>query len=183
MLDAYWQVLPGVRRELFAPADRPGYSRTQVEAAQVKATIFGHCEVGAFNARVTELFGQWEAGATALLTGMQKGQRPGADRSALREPAGNVQAGRSHGLADRSVGVCQHLMDYWDETLHDDAWMISSDRWRAVQDGKPNEDLIPGIGRGALRAPEEDGVRLVAGWGPAKRRSPAVDLRLRSALY
>jgi type I restriction enzyme M protein len=74
-----------VRRELFAPADRPGYSRTQVEAAQVKATIFGHCEVSAFNARVTELFGQWEAGATPLLTGMQKGQRPGALIEVLSE--------------------------------------------------------------------------------------------------
>lgn len=78
-------MLPGVRKELFAPADRPGYSRTQVEAAQVKATIFGHPEFSAFNTRVTELFGQWEVDATPLLTGMQKGQRPGALIEALTE--------------------------------------------------------------------------------------------------
>ena len=49
-LDAYWQVFPGVRRELFADADRPGYSRLKVEASQIKAAIFGHPEFTAFNA-------------------------------------------------------------------------------------------------------------------------------------
>jgi len=143
-LDAYWQVLPGVRKELFAPAERPGYSRTQVEAAQVKATIFGHPEFSAFNARVTELFGQWEADATPLLTGMQKGQRPGALIEALSESL--LETFRRDGAIASLIdpyGVYQHLMDYWDETLHDDAWMISNDGWQAVQDGKPNKDLIP----------------------------------------
>jgi len=36
---------------ILRPGDRPGYSRTQLEAAQVKATIFGHPEFSAFNAR------------------------------------------------------------------------------------------------------------------------------------
>ena len=34
-------------------------------------------------------------------------------------------------------------MDYWAETMKDDAWMIASDGWQAVQAGKPNTDLIP----------------------------------------
>ena len=34
-------------------------------------------------------------------------------------------------------------MDYWAETMQDDAWMIASDGWKAMQDGKPNIDLIP----------------------------------------
>ena len=34
-------------------------------------------------------------------------------------------------------------MDYWAETMQDDAWMIVSDGWKAIQDGKPNTDLIP----------------------------------------
>ena len=39
--------------------------------------------------------------------------------------------------------VYQHLMDYWAETMQDDAWMIATDGWKAVQEGKPNTDLIP----------------------------------------
>lgn len=34
-------------------------------------------------------------------------------------------------------------MDYWAETLQDDVWMLASDGWQALQDGKPNTDLIP----------------------------------------
>jgi type I restriction enzyme M protein len=144
-LAAYWQVLPGVRKELFAAADRPGYSRTQVEPGQVKAAIFGHAEFRAFNARVTDLFGQWKAVATPLLTGMQKGQRPAALIEALSESL--LETFRKDAAVASLIdpyGVYQHLMDYWVETLHDDAWMISSDGWQAVQeDRKPNKDLIP----------------------------------------
>jgi type I restriction enzyme M protein len=144
-LAAYWQVLPGVRKELFTAAGRPSYSRTRVEPAQVKAAIFGHAEFSAFNARVTELFDHWRARATPLLTGMKKGQRPGALIEALSESL--LETFRSDAAVASLIdpyGVYQHLMDYWDETLHDDAWMISSDGWQAVQDDrKPNKDLIP----------------------------------------
>ena len=34
-------------------------------------------------------------------------------------------------------------MDYWAETMQDDAWMIVADGWQAMQNGKPNTDLIP----------------------------------------
>ena len=34
-------------------------------------------------------------------------------------------------------------MDYWDETMNDDAWAIALDGWQAMADGKPNFDLIP----------------------------------------
>ena len=60
-LDAYWQVFPGVRGELFADADRPGYSQLKVETGQIKAAIFGHPEFTAFNQQVTDLFARWKA--------------------------------------------------------------------------------------------------------------------------
>ena len=143
-LAAYWQLLPGVRKELFAAAERPGYSRTKVEPAQVKAAIFGHPEFTAFNARVTTLFDQWKASATPLLTGMQKGHRPGVLMEALSESLlDTFRKDTAVASLIDPYGVYQHLMDYWDETLHDDAWMISGDGWQAVQEGKPNKDLIP----------------------------------------
>src|ERR1035437_293584 len=52
-LDRYWQVFPGLRAELFAPAERPGYCRLRVEAAEIKAAIFGHSEFTAFRETVT----------------------------------------------------------------------------------------------------------------------------------
>ncbi|MCF8168451.1 MAG: N-6 DNA methylase, partial [Rhodoferax sp.] len=143
-LAAYWQLFPTVRRELFADADRPGYSLPKVEAGQVKSAIFAHPEFTAFNQTVTALFGTWSAANTPLLTGIQQGDRPKALIETLAESL--LASFRSHAAIASLIdpyGVYQHLMDYWTETLQDDAWMIASGGWKALQDGKPNTDLIP----------------------------------------
>jgi len=151
-LAAYWQVFPTVRRELFGPlpnaAERLGYSQTKVEASQVKATIFGHAEFTAFNQTVTTLFGTWKAANTPLLTGIKQGDRPKALIETLAESLlESFRSGEAIASLIDPYGVYQHLMDYWAETMQDDAWMIASDGWKAIQEGKPNvgqlADLIP----------------------------------------
>ena len=42
-------------------------------------------------------------------------------------------------------GVYQHLMDYWAETMQDDAWMIATEGWKATVNGKNNTDLLPPV--------------------------------------
>jgi type I restriction enzyme M protein len=143
-LGVYWQVFPKVREDLFADADRPGYSQPKVEAAQVKAAIFGHPEFTAFNTQVTALFGRWQTASTPLLTGIQQGQRPNALIEILSESLlETFRANKPIASLIDPYGVYQHLMDYWAETMQDDVWMIASDGWQALQDGKPNKDLIP----------------------------------------
>ncbi len=143
-LAAYWQVFPTVRRELFADHARPGYSQPKVEASQVKAAIFGHAEFTAFNQTVTTLFGGWKAANTPLLTGIKQGDRPKALIEALAESLlETFRNGKAIASLIDPYGVYQHLMDYWAETMQDDAWMIASDGWKALQEGKPNSDLIP----------------------------------------
>jgi type I restriction enzyme M protein len=143
-LAAYWRVFPTICADLFAPANRPGYSQPKVEASQVKAAIFGHPEFTAFNAQVTQLFGTWKATSTPLLMGIQQGDRPKALIETLAESL--LDTFRTHAAIATLIdpyGVYQHLMDYWAETMQDDAWMIASDGWQAVQAGKSNTDLIP----------------------------------------
>jgi type I restriction enzyme M protein len=143
-LASYWQVFPNVRRELFADADRPGYSQPKVEAGQVKAAIYGHPEFTAFNQQVTQLFGAWKVANTPLLNGIKQGDRPKVLVEALAESL--LETFRSSDTIASLIdpyGIYQHLMDYWAETMQDDAWMIASDGWKAMQDGKPNADLIP----------------------------------------
>ncbi len=147
-LAAYWQVFPNVRRELFGPlanaAERPGYSQPKVEASQVKAAIFGHAEFTAFNQTVTTLFGAWKAVNTPLLTGIKQGDRPKALIETLAESL--LETFRSHEAIASLIdpyGVYQHLMDYWAETMQDDAYQIIHEGWQAVLEGKPNTDLIP----------------------------------------
>jgi type I restriction enzyme M protein len=143
-LAAYWQILPNVRQALFAASTRPGYSMPRVEPAQVKAAIFGHSEFTAFNTQVTTLFDTWKAANTALLTGLKQGDRPKALIDVLSESLlETFKANAPIATLIDPYGVYQHLMDYWAETMQDDAWMIASDGWQAVQNAKPNTDLIP----------------------------------------
>ena len=91
-LDRYWQVFPSVRATLFEPADRPGYSRLKVAAGDIKAAIFGHAEFTAFNQSVTALFEKWQTANTPDSQRHRHGrQAQGADRNAVREPAGDLQ--------------------------------------------------------------------------------------------
>jgi len=175
-LAAYWDVMPSLRAELFSPlpADkateidtdtRRGNSRIApprmapprmsptsriapngtIDPAQIKAAIFEHPEFAAFKHRVAALFEDWKTAHAPLLRGLQPGDRPKALIDTLSE--GLLDVFRPAPLLD-PYDIYQRLMDYWDETLYDDAWMIALDGWRAMTNGstgsaKPNIDLIP----------------------------------------
>jgi type I restriction enzyme M protein len=143
-LHRYWQVLPAVRQALVAPvADAKrssAYCQLTVMPSQINATIFGHSEFTTFNQTITQRFATWKTTHTPLLTGIQLGDRPKALIEKLSESL--LQAFDAAPLID-AYDVYQHLMDYWAETMQDDVWMIATDGWQAVQDGKPNVDLIP----------------------------------------
>ena len=158
-LERYWQVFPGVRATLFKKADRPGYSQLKMDNGQrttkvappaalsivnsplsIKETIFGHAEFTAFNQSVTALFAKWKKANTPRLKGIAMGGKPKALIETLSENL--LETFRKARLLD-SYDVYQHLMDYWAETMQDDVYMIVSDGWKAVLDGKPNTDLIP----------------------------------------
>jgi type I restriction enzyme M protein len=139
-LAAYWQVLPGVRAQLFVSAGRPGYSRLLVEPAQVKATIFGHPEFTAFRQQVQTRFETWRTAQRPGLVALKPGDSP----KHLIETLSEALLAAFHGaLLLDPYDVYQRLMDYWDETMNDDAWAIALDGWQAMADGKPNFDLIP----------------------------------------
>jgi type I restriction enzyme M protein len=139
-LDRYWQVFPGVRAALFAPAERPGYAGLQAPIGEVKAVIFGHAEFTAFNASVTALFGQWAQANTPRLKGITCGDKPKVLIDALAEPL--LATFRQTALLD-AYDVYQHLMDYWAETMQDDVYQVVQEGWKAVLDGKSNTDLLP----------------------------------------
>ena len=152
-LDAYWQVLPSVRADLFKSAGRRGYARLKLPIAEVKAAILGHPEFAAFQKKATKAFAGWRKEATARLTGFGKNGHPKELIETLAEDL--LAAFRKAPLLD-AYDVYQHLMDYWAETMQDDAYLIAADGWVAVparivetdKKGKPKDkgwvcDLIP----------------------------------------
>jgi type I restriction enzyme M protein len=124
----YWCVLPGVRAALFESAGRPGYARLKLPLSEVRPAILGHAEFTAFNQTVNQRFAGWRAAATQQLTAFGKDSHPKALIERIAEDL--VIAFRAAPLLD-AYDVYQHLMDYWAETMQDDAYLIAADGWVA----------------------------------------------------
>ncbi|MEW6296023.1 MAG: class I SAM-dependent DNA methyltransferase [Candidatus Diapherotrites archaeon] len=139
-LDRFWQVFPSLRTTLFAPGDRPGYSQLQVAGSDIKATIFGHAEFTAFNQAVTALFEEWKAANLPILKGIAIGGKPKALIETLSESL--LETFKTAPLLE-AYDVYQHLLDYWDQTMQDDVYLLVQEGWTAVVEGKPSTDLIP----------------------------------------
>jgi type I restriction enzyme M protein len=79
-LDAYWQVFPTLKQQLFEAGPRPGYSQLKVDIAEIKPTIFTHPEFVTYTQAVTELFeewkGKWIGGSRAGQMDERAGQSP-----------------------------------------------------------------------------------------------------------
>ena len=138
-LDAYWRVFPTLRETLFAPNGRAGYSETTVEVSQISAAIVGHGEFAAFRQRTDDLFDGWCKKHKPLLNDIKLDSAPRTVIDSLSED-----------LLDRFADlplmepydVYQRLMDYWENVMQDDVYLISADGWvnaarpRAVIDDK-----------------------------------------------
>lgn len=136
----YWKVFPTVQRQLFQNGGRPGYSQMKVEPAQIKPTIFGHPEFTAYTVTVKALFSKWQTANTPRLKGIEKGAHPKQIIEDISEAI--LQAFAEVSLID-PYDVYQHLMSYWTDTMQDDVYMVATDGWGTLPDGKPNTDLIP----------------------------------------
>ena len=136
-LDAFaadWQVLPGVRATLFESAGRPGYARLKLPITEVKSAVLGHPEFVAFNQQANTLFAKWRQAITPRLTGFKQGDHPKALINTVSEVL--LAAFQAAPLID-AYDVYQHLMDYWAETMQDDAYLIAADGW--VKGAPPRE--------------------------------------------
>jgi type I restriction enzyme M protein len=127
-LAAYWQVMPGVRRGFFESAGRAGYVMLKLPLPELKPAILGHPEFEAFNHAATQRFDAWCAAATARLQAFGAGDHPKALIATLAEEL--LAAFEPVPLID-AYDVYQHLMDYWAQTMQDDAYLIAADGWVA----------------------------------------------------
>ncbi|MCG9059742.1 N-6 DNA methylase [Laribacter hongkongensis] len=130
-IDAFaadWQQMPGLRAALFESAGRPGYARLKVPMGEIKAAILGHGEFIAFTDKVNTLFGKWREAITPRLTGFGQDDHPKALIGTVSETL--LAAFQAAPLLD-PYDVYQHLMDYWAETMQDDAYLIAADGWVA----------------------------------------------------
>ena len=130
-LSAYWQVFPTLKQSLFSPA-RDGYENPLVKASEVKNTILAHSEFKIFAANSIELFSQWKN--QAKLTELKVGDHPKDIIHNISEML--LSQYQDAKLLDK-YDIYQLLMDYWQETLQDDTYVITQDDWIAGQTIRP----------------------------------------------
>jgi type I restriction enzyme M protein len=152
LLQDYWDIYPNLRKELFTQI-RPGYSKLNVEKPSIKPTIYEHPDFTSYNEKLDELFEQFAKQNHSEMNGVGKETKPKTFIHTISENL--LQRYTDQPLINR-YDVYQHLMDYWNETMKDDVYLLNEDGWVAktkrvlVKDKKGKEkdkgwtcDLIP----------------------------------------
>lgn len=126
-LERYWNVCPQLRQTLFKEI-RPGYLELAVDKATIKSAIYEHPEFAAFTAGMNEHFDAWRATTSTMLRQLQPGCHP---KEIIDELSEDLLAHYSDKPLINRYDVYQHLMDYWEETMQDDCYLISDEGWKA----------------------------------------------------
>jgi len=126
-LQNYWEVYPNLRRELFQPL-REGYSNLLIAKSKIKTTIFDHPDFTQYNDQLNELFETFVQHNHPILNAINASTKP-------KEFIATLSEDLLHRYADKplitSYDVYQRLMDYWNEILKDDVYMLIEDGWIA----------------------------------------------------
>ncbi|MEL4890001.1 type I restriction-modification system subunit M [Xanthomonas protegens] len=127
-LAKYWEKMPALRNALFEDAGRPGYLQVKLRHSEVKPAILGHAEFKAFQAKVAGLHADWEQAIRPKLVGFGQGSHP---KQFIHEVSESLLAAYAKAPLLDAYAIYQHLMDYWAQTLQDDAYLLSADGWKA----------------------------------------------------
>lgn len=127
-LQAFWDVYPNLKNTLFDSSKRDGYKKLNVTKEQIKDTIFTHSEFIAFSKEMDNLFNEWKTKSTQILKGLSAGNKPKEVIYNLSESL--LKQYHNKALID-TYDMYQHLMNYWQETMQDDCYMIAADGWKA----------------------------------------------------
>ncbi|EGR5155134.1 type I restriction-modification system subunit M [Vibrio cholerae] len=144
-LGDFWQVLPSLRDSLFAPA-RPGYLHAKVAARDVKPTILQHTEFQQFAQSANAPFQAWFA--QMQLDSINGSETPKALIHRISEAL--LEAYDQVPLLSK-YDVYQLLMDYWQDTMQDDVYVLVQDGWDA---GKVLRELMVAKGEKLKEVPD-----------------------------
>ncbi|MBI5109086.1 MAG: SAM-dependent DNA methyltransferase [Rhodocyclales bacterium] len=154
-LAEYWKVMPGLRAALFEPFGRLGYYGLRLPVAEIKSAIFAHAEFAAFNAKAGRIFTQWQQANLPELKGFAKDGHPKTLIETLSE---SLLAGFKAAPLLDAYDIYQHLMDYWAETMQDDAYLIAAVGWK--EGAQPREIRQVKNKDGKLVWPEKEDYKL-----------------------
>jgi len=126
-LQGYWDICPNLRNALLKK-NRTGYVDLAVDKQAIKSTIFEHPEFIAYMDDMKTHFSRWQKRTAKELKTLETKCRPKEIIANLSE---NVLTHYKKKPLIKAYDVYQHMMDYWDDTMQDDCYLIAADGWKA----------------------------------------------------
>ncbi|MCO6163685.1 type I restriction-modification system subunit M [Flavobacterium sp. NRK F7] len=126
-LQAFWEVYPTLQKDLFKPFTE-NYLQLTVAPSAIKETIFSHPEFKAYSTLLAKTFESWKAKIYNLLTDISVETAPKKFIHTLSEALLHQYEGKD--LVDNYT-IYQHLMQYWENTMKDDVYLVVEDGWQA----------------------------------------------------
>jgi len=136
-LSEYWALFPNLKDTLFAVSSNEGYYDTKVLSSEMKETILQSSEYEKFKDEVTKIYISWREQHDERLYTLENGCRPKEIIKELSESL--LEAFKDTKLIDK-YDVYQLLMDYYNEVMQDDLYLISQDGWEI---GNIVRELVP----------------------------------------
>ncbi len=127
-MQSYWNVLPSLRNELFEPSHRMGYLNAKLSSLAIKPAIHQNMEFHTLQYENTTIYENWKQKLLPVLKRFDKEAKPKLLIDSLSETLLNEF--KTANLIN-PYDVYQHLMNYWNETMQDDAYLIAADGWKA----------------------------------------------------
>jgi type I restriction enzyme M protein len=124
-LEKYWKNFPSVRTLLFSKL-RDRYVKLNVEKSEIKSTIFEHKEFKKYLETLNKEFESWKSDNLLLLEKMKVDSKPKEIIHTISEDL--LEKFSEFVLIDK-YDVYQKLRTYWEETMQDDAYLISLNGW------------------------------------------------------
>lgn len=129
-LQEFWEVYPNLRSSLFSQL-RQGYQKLNVDKSQIKDTIFEHQEFKDYSEKLNIIFDEWKSEVYDTLSGISDGTSP---KKLIHTISESILKQYSNRPLIIRYDIYQHLLDYWNETMKDDVYLIIEDGWNAKVD-------------------------------------------------
>ncbi len=150
-LQPYWEVYPGLKHHLFHPSKRERYSDLVVPKENIKETIYNHAEFISYQEVLDEVYKNWEKENKSKLWNIDGFTKP---KQLIYQISESLLEHYENKNLINPYDIYQHLMDYWNEILKDDTYLIKEDGWVAtltpvkdkkgkIKKGEFESELIP----------------------------------------
>ncbi|MDE0561363.1 N-6 DNA methylase [Algoriphagus sp. NF] len=126
-LREYWEVYPNLRKELFTQI-RDGYSKLNVAKSDIKSTIYDHPDFTNYNEKLDSIFEEFRQHNHEKLNSINQDTKP---KTFIKIIAEDLLERYSNRPLIVRYDVYQHLMDYWNETMKDDVYLLVEEGWVA----------------------------------------------------